>query len=269
MNRTLLTTVIALVIACTSVTAAAFGPNGHRIVAQIAEDHLTPKAKANIDKITKGRPLAMLATWPDDIRSDKAWNFAKPWHFLSIDDGDTFAELKRSDGTNVRDALNVLEALERFELQLRNAKITGENRWQALAFYIHFMGDIHQPLHVGRTDDFGGNSIAVKWFGNLSNLHSVWDSGLIENQYLSFQEYADFLDGVSAEDEKQWQSSDYLDYAKESKAVRQAVYDFGFQKTQLPDLSYDYSYKKLDILNARIQRAGIRLAGRLNSIYGH
>lgn len=238
----------------------AFGANGHRIVARVAENHLTPKAKKSIMKITKGAPLAKLAVWPDEIRSDSNWDYAKAWHFLSIDD-ESFKNLKRSEKGDV------LEALSRFEKKLRDTKIVGKERWQALAFYIHLMGDIHQPLHVGRRDDLGGNTIKVKWFNKNSNLHSVWDSGLIENQYLSFREYASFVDSVTTQQKSKWQAASYLDFAKESKKLRNIVYEFGDQKSEPPSLSYEYSYLKINILNQRLVQAGIRLAGKLNFIF--
>jgi len=253
--------VVVLMLLVFSVPSLAFGPNGHRIVARIAENHLTPGAKAKIKKITRGRFLAQLATWPDEIRSNPDWNYTKPWHYLSIDDNESFENLKRSKNGDV------MEALARFEKTLRNKKVVGKEKWQALAFYIHFMGDIHQPLHVGRRGDLGGNKIQVKWFGHDSNLHKVWDSGMIDNQYLSFREYASFLDHVTPRQIRAWQAASYLDYAKESKNLRPKVYELGKQKSNPPELDYEYSYHKIDILNLRLVQAGIRLAGKLNNIF--
>jgi hypothetical protein len=245
--------------------AAAFGPNGHRIVAQIGENHLTETAAAEIKKITGGQYLAQLATWPDEIRSDSSWGWVSPWHYLSIDDDESFDDFPRSkDG-------DAWYALERFEKQLRARQVVdsdGITLWQALAFYIHFTGDIHQPLHVGRRDDLGGNKINVKWFWEDSNLHKVWDEGLIDHEGLSFREYSDFLDQASDAEMAEWQDSVYLDWAKESKAVRAQVYDFGEQKEgEVPELDYGYVFQNHHLIGKRMLQAGVRLAGMLNVIF--
>lgn len=238
-------------------SASALGPNGHRIVAKIAEDNLDPDVKKVLMEITNGDPLAKLANWPDTIRSDKHWDHAKPWHYISVDDDESFTGLSRSKSGDV------LKALSDFEKQLRNNTLSKEEKWQALAFYIHFVGDIHQPLHVGRRDDRGGNDIKVTWFGKSKNLHAVWDSAIIENQKLSYTEYAHFLNNYSADTIKLWQSAKYLDWAKDSKAIRANVYNFSEDK----ELSYQYVFKNTPLLNEQMSKAGVRLAGMLNKIF--
>ncbi|OZG74747.1 hypothetical protein BTA51_03610 [Hahella sp. CCB-MM4] len=244
-----------------SYPAMSFGANGHRIVARIAENHLTPKAREAIFKITGGKHLAQLATWPDEIRSDSNWDFAKPWHFVSIDDDESF------DGYEHSQQGDILLALEKFEKVLQEKKASPEEMWQALAFYIHFVGDIHQPLHVGRRDDYGGNTIKVKWFGRYTNLHSVWDSSLIENEQLSFREYASFLDNVSEAQIKAWQNSSYLDWAKGSKTERPKVYNLGDDGVDVPSLSYNYAYQNKELIDDCLVKGGIRLAGKLNALF--
>lgn len=253
---------LPFILAFYSLNAFSFGANGHRTVAQIASQHLTAITQANLMEITDGDPLAELATWPDDIKSNSDWNYTKPWHYVSIDDDESFDDFERSDKGDV------LEALDRFEAQLRDPNIQGEQKRQALAFYIHFVGDIHQPLHVGRRDDLGGNKTKVTWFNKLTNIHSVWDGGMIDQQQLSFSEYAIFLDNVTQEQIQQWQTAEYLNYAKESKQFRSQVYDFGDQSSSLPELGYQYSAKNIEVVNLRMQQAGIRLAGTLNDIFG-
>ncbi|MFT5707143.1 MAG: hypothetical protein ACI9ES_001433 [Oceanospirillaceae bacterium] len=92
-------------------------------------------------KITRGEPIAKLATWLDEIRSDSRGDRAKPWHYLSIEDDEFFKGFARS-----KDGI-VLKALSNFETKLRDSNITGQEKWQALAFYVHFVGDIHQPIY--------------------------------------------------------------------------------------------------------------------------
>ena len=140
----------------------------------------------------------------------------------------------------------------------------------ALTFLVHFVGDAHQPLHVGRGGDLGGNKVAVNWFGELSNLHKVWDEGLIESEHLSFSEYARFIDHPTQEDIKSWQSAAVDEWAKESIALRYQVYEIWAQTSRtnhLPDLSYQYAYNNVPVIKQRLVQAGVRLAGLLNAIF--
>ncbi|WP_163831017.1 S1/P1 nuclease [Spartinivicinus ruber] len=239
----------------------AFGQNGHRIVAHIADVHLTSKTKAALKQITGNNQLAQLSTWPDEIKSEPTWDYAKPWHYISIDDDEPFEGLKRSPNGDI------LSALEHFESILTNPKTSQLDKWQALAFYTHLVGDIHQPLHVGRRNDRGGNDITVNWFEQSSNLHVVWDTDLIENQQLSYTEYASFLNNPTAKQIKDWQTSSYLDWAKESKELRNQAYDFHSILSDIPQLSYKYADQKTKIINERLLMSGVRLAGKLNSFF--
>ena len=246
-----------LLLSFLSTSTLALGQNGHRIVADIAEEHLTPEAKAALMEITNGDPLAKLATWPDEIRSDKHWDFAKPWHYVSVDDDESFDGFTRSKEGDI------LKALSDYELQLRDKTLTREEKWQALAFFIHFTGDIHQPLHVGRRDDRGGNDITVKWFGKDTRLHAVWDTSLIAHQKLSYSEYAEFLNNYPQDTVESWQKSDYLDWAKDSKSIRGNVYNL----PEDMEMGYQYAYKNTPLLNQQLSKAGVCLAGKLNEIF--
>lgn len=277
MKKTIITAIaaIATIMLVSGQNAHAFGFTGHRTVADIAEQHLSAKTKIRVEKIIGKVPLARLATWPDEIKSDKAWkNCSSVWHYLSIDDNETFEGLDRDPDGDVLGALENFEKVLKGEVgsktyQCKAADSAKESiEWQALAFYVHFAGDIHQPLHVGRRDDQGGNKIIVKWFDDNSNIHSVWDSKMLGLLGLSYTEYSRFLPRPDKNQIGQWQSADYLDWAKESKALRSQVYDFGLQGNSLPELSYEYNYKNKDLLNRRVLKAGIRLAGKLNRIFG-
>ena len=209
-----------IAIALGSQTTNAWGQNGHRIVAEIAERHLTAPAKQAVKTITKGQYLAQLANWPDEIRSDRKWDYTHSWHYINIDDHQTLATVKRNPRGDV------LMAMQKFEAQLRDPKSTPEQQWQALAFYTHFVGDIHQPLHAGRSSDLGGSKIMVKFFRKTVNLHELWDTELVEQQRLSFREFADFIDQIDPKQVKKLQDSNYEDWIMESKALRPLVYDF-------------------------------------------
>ncbi len=262
MKKLVIAVFTAFVILLTCAEVSAFGRNGHRIVAEIAEQYLTANTRAQLMKLTGGMSLARLSTWPDEIKSDKNWRHASPWHYINVEDNADWQKLSRSPSGDI------LEALERFEKQLADSSLTDEKRWQALAFLIHFMGDLHQPLHVSRSEDKGGTKIPVKWFGesNRYNFHNVWDTLIIEHQQLNYTEYVNFLP-VSGKDEKKWSSGNYTEWAKESMVLRSTIYDYRVDKSGQPDLGYQYIFKHRSEVEQRLQQAGIRLAKILNDTF--
>jgi hypothetical protein len=246
---------VALLLATPS-TAFAWGPNGHRIVGRIAMHHLTDEAARAVECLLGPEGLDQVATWPDEIRADPNWKKADPWHFISIDDNETLETTQRDP------AGDVVEAIQRFTAVLRDPQASLPSKQEALKFLVHFVGDLHQPLHVGRRADRGGNSIKVSLFGQETNLHSVWDAGLIDNEKLSFSEFAAFIDHPTLQEIQTWQSSTVADWAAESKALRDRVYTIGDGK-----LGYDYDFVQIPLIKRRLLQGGVRLAGLLNSIF--
>jgi S1/P1 Nuclease len=255
----------ALVLLALPGCAWAWGQNGHRIVGEVADRHLSEQARREIAVILEGDGMAEASTWPDDIRSDPSRDAAKPWHFISIDDNETLA-------TTARDPKgDLLEALQRFAAVLRDPQAARETKAEALHFFVHFVGDAHQPLHVGRRADLGGNTVKVSWFKEPSNLHSVWDTGLIEAENLSFTEFTRFIDDRSPRQVADWQAAPYEEWVRESFCLRGQVYDLGREAPanpgQEPQLSYGYAYAKKEIVAEQLVKAGVRLAARLNEVF--
>lgn len=251
-------------LALSSGQSLAFGADGHRIVVQIAENHLTPKTAAALKQISDGKSLAQLALWPDQIRGAQQWSHTKPWHYINIKDREAFADLRRSSKGDV------LSAIEQSHGQLKDPSIDRQKRREALAFFLHLVADIHQPLHVGRFSDLGGNRVLIKWLGKNKrrNLHWVWDTGLIKDENLTVDQYSALIDVTSVKQRKNWQSDSFLDWAKESKTLRAQVYEFG-QPAQKGPVTIDQNYinRTKPLLKKRLLMAGIRLAGCLNRIF--
>lgn len=236
--------------------AAAWGPTGHRVVGRIAERHLTPEAAAAVAVLLAPDSLARVTTWADEVRSDPGFGHADPWHYISIEDGETY------ESTEKNPEGDVVEASRRMVATLADPAAARPEKAKALKFLAHFVGDLHQPLHVGRRADRGGNEVLVTWRGAVSNLHSVWDYDMIDATRLSFSEYAELIDHPSVEEVVAWQGSTLLDWIAESKELRARVYEIGDGR-----LGSDYSYRNLPVVERRMLQAGVRLAGLLNSTF--
>ena len=128
---------------------------------------------------------------------------------------------------------------------------------------MHLVGDIHQPLHVGNGEDRGDNDVKIKYFWESSNLHRVWDSGMIDGQNMSYTEWVVKINHATDNQISDWQNDPVLDWADESKNLRPSVYDIGDKK----NLTYRYNYDHIAQVELRLLQAGIRLAGLLNEVY--
>lgn len=249
---------LLLVLLCLlpSTPVFAWGSTGHRVVGLIAERHLSPEAKAAVAELLAGESLARVGFWADEIKSDPAWEQAAPWHYVNLDDAEHYVtSAKNPKG-------DVIEAIQRFAAVLSDRAAPRQSRVEALKFLVHLVGDVHQPLHVGRGSDRGGNSVLVTWFDEVSNLHAVWDSDMIESTGLSYSELADFINRSTPTEVTALQASDVSEWARESQALRPTVYAIGDGR-----LGYTYSYRMLPIVERRLREAGVRLAGLLNAAF--
>lgn len=154
--------IFTLIVAC--LMSCGWGATGHKITAQVAYQHLTPKAKAEVDKLLEGSTLSEYSVWPDLIKGDPAWRWTAPWHYVNIPEGASGFDMVRdcpSEGC-------VVKGIERYAGVLNDKSATQEQKVQALKFLAHYVGDLHQPLHAGNKEDM---------------LNSIYDPGS-ETPYL-------------------------------------------------------------------------------------
>lgn len=253
-------TILALL--CCAVPASpalGWGQTGHRVTGAIAENYLSGVARANVRLLLGEESLAQAATWPDDMRSDPAefWQkAASPWHYVTLPAGTSRA------AAGAPPEGDAVSALERFAAILRDPRANPEDRRTALRFTVHIIGDLHQPLHAGRPGDRGGNNVKVTWFGEESNLHSVWDSGMIDSRQLSHSELAAWLTAAIAPEQViAWSNPDPEAWIAESVELRETLYPAD------PKLSYAYAYRFGGAVDGRLSRAGVRIAAYLNRIF--
>ena len=245
-------------------SSMAWGLLGHRIVGQIADSYLTKHTKKAIAAILGDESVAMASNWPDFIKSDPSYSYLSSWHYIDFKPNSSADSIKayliNDSATDAYTKLNFLIA------QLKNKDLEHDKQVLYLRLLIHIVGDIHQPLHTGRVDDQGGNKIKVMWFGTSYNLHSIWDTQLINFQQLSYTEYATAINHTTKESRKQLQSATLADVLVESNQVAEKIY--GDIKEPDQKLDYQYNFKYLETLNNQLLKGGVRLAGILNEIFG-
>ena len=238
--------------------AFSWGPIGHYTVGHIAEHHLNRKARKQIAKILGNESLSLVGVWMDEIRSDDRYKHTYDWHWVAVPDSLSYEQTEKNPNGDI------IQTIERLVNELKSDTLTSETELENLKMLVHLVGDIHQPLHVGTGKDKGGNDVKVTWYWEDSNLHRVWDIGMIEVQRLSYTELAHSLMHASNEQVLQWQGTNVRSWANESKALRTQVYDIPENKM----MNYRYTYENYPTVKQRLQQAGVRLAGLLNEIYG-
>jgi len=238
--------------------ASGFGAEGHRIAGRVAHTRLCARAELQIEALGGGRRLEELGLWADWIRSADRWSHSGPWHYMNVAD-DVPLERYRSPREG-----DVLWAIAHFGGQLADTSLARELRMDALRFLTHFVVDLHQPLHVGRASDRGGNRVQVTVQGAKMNLHRFWDSEAIRLAGFSEDAYVQSALALVEVDGGRWTGGTPLDWARESRNLRPRVYDFGRPGSLLPQA---YLESAANITRLRLAQAGVRLASEINRAF--
>lgn len=241
--------------------ALAWGKTGHRVVGQLAHAHLSSKARSAVKRILGTETMAEASNWPDFMKSDPSpfWQkTASPWHYVTLPGSKTYDQVEAPPEGDA------ITALDRFSATLRNRKASPDDKRMALCFIIHIVGDLAQPLHNGNGNDRGGNDLKVTWFGKPTNLHSVWDSLLVDDEQLSFSEMAAWLNArITLADVKAWSSADPKVWMADSVIVRDQVYPPSGDTA----LGYRYVYENTPRMELQLEKGGVRLASYLNNLF--
>ena len=241
--------------------ASAWGVTGHRVVAEIAENHLTNRAKRKLKKLIGKQKLAYWANWPDNVRNSPEWKNTSTWHYVNIppqESKEQFIEqLKNNNKPNIYTAIQNVKGI------IVDKNTPDADKEIYLRFLVHFLGDMMQPMHTGREEDLGGNLIKIQFFKKDTNLHSLWDSGLIDNTKYSYTEYARVLDVKSKEEINQIQSGSLEDWLYESHQAANQLYA---SVKPGENYSYDYQQQYNALLERQLLHAGLRLAKILNEV---
>ena len=252
-----------IVCACLSVyslPALSWGQKGHRVIAKIAYDNLNRKAKKAVDKTLGKGGIVYWANWPDEIKSDTIYPTSYDWHFQDFDGG-------LSDSI-VADALihypaeggNMFRALDSLVAVLK----AGKGDAHTLRFVVHLSGDRYCPMHMAHMDDKGGNTVKMKWFGENTRLHTVWDTKLIESQGYSYTEYAEKLELEYGWAKKYINAQTDATLMLDTYHLTSDIYEY---QTTWDGNTYHYIYRWHTEMEQQLLIAGIRLAQLLNEIY--
>lgn len=242
----------------TSDEAVFWGKNGHRVTGKIAEKHLTRRAKKCIDKLLKGQSLAFVSTFADEIKSDRKYNKYFSWHYVNMNFDETYEEAEKNPDGDLVTAIDTCIKI------LKDKTSSDEDKAFHLKLLVHFIGDLHQPMHIGRKEDKGGNTIQVQWFGKGTNLHTVWDTKMIDDWNMSYVELANNADDLSKKQIEAIEKGTVIDWVNEVHKITKKVYN---SVKVGENLRYRYSYNHFETVRTQLQKGGIRLAKVLNEIY--
>jgi len=240
----------------------AWGKTGHEIVAILAEQRLEPEVRKEVAALLDEMTFVEASMWADRVRSKET----APWHYVNIP-----IEAEAYEPTvHCAKGQCVIAQIERFRAVLANPTAGFKKRQKALKYLIHFIADLHQPLHAGDNHDRGGNDVVVEFLGQTMdpyrkkpwNLHAVWDSGLIDTRQTDAQQYAVRLrDDLTAAEIARYEGGSVVDWAMESHRVaKEHVY-------QLPEdsrLGEEYVKASVSVVDHQLAKAGVRLARMLN-----
>ncbi len=236
--------------------AAVWFELGHRVVARIAEGRLTPQAAAAVRDLLAGESMADASVWADEIRGRRRETASQ--HFVNI----PLAVTQYDSTTQCPGGACIIAAIESDRRLLADPAATENQRAEALRFLIHFIGDLHQPLHVSDHGDRGGNDLQVQFFGTPDNLHKVWDGELIERAGLDENAYFDRLQRqMNSLPLDSLSGGTVIDWAMEGHRIAaEQVY-------RLPvggNIADQYENAELPVVDLAIIKAGVRLARVLN-----
>ena len=240
-----------------------WGPTGHRVAARMAEARLNPRALSAVhDLLGPEASLADVSTWADEHGTQRSG----PWHYVNVP-----ITKPRYDSRYCQWGGCVVSKIYDFKRVLMSPSAKRAQKQEALMFLIHFVADLHQPLHVGDTGSRGGTSIQVSFFDVGSNLHRVWDSQIIDRHGVNEEVWmfdCNFL--ASPKLVAEWSKGTPEDWATESLQVAREAYCLPGTKAVMKSgtkLSDDYCRFALPIIQKQLAKAGIRVAWTLNEIF--
>lgn len=237
----------------------AWGQKGHDVTCEIAERHLDRGARKAVKRLLEGKSMVYWSNWLDNASHTDQYAYTKTWHYKNIEAGVEYEDAQ------LEPKGDVVTAIKRQVQTLKDKTASTESKRLALKMLVHLVGDVHQPMHMGRKADLGGNLHKVIYFGKEKNLHSIWDTDVLEGGYKwSYEEWATEIDRTSKKQRKEICSGSVDDWARETYVVAKEVYHCTPQQAKL---SYDYQARWIPVIEQQLLKGGLRLASLLNEIF--
>ncbi len=232
----------------------AWGKAGHELVAEIAFHYLDDATKQAVMKYLKRMTIEAASTWMDENRSDHFYDYMRTWHYIDITKGE---EYHPSAEKNMLTVLN--SAI--YALQHKDG-MKDKDIKQDLLLIFHLVGDLHQPLHTGYPEDKGGNTVEIKSPIYNGNLHSFWDTQIIEAENIKLDDCLALYNNFTAEEIKSINKLNVLQWMKQSRALLDGVYDFTDGK-----IDQAYIDKNKEVIKKQLLIGGLRLASILRNVF--
>lgn len=244
--------------------ALAWGADGHRIICAIAWDEMKDSTKKYVGEllsIERREQFADSCAWADEYRASHPETAS--WHFVNVAVGSTHVDLDR----DCKEPKSCVVAQIGRDLAILGGAASKPEKIQALKFLAHFVGDVHQPLHVSYAKDRGGNTIRGKFLGHPTNMHEVWDSDLIRSYDIVWYSLADQLQtGVTDYQRQTWTASSPLDWANESLAITLSPTTQYVGQHSGFILDQGYADLNVSVVLGRLSQAGVRLGHMLDRV---
>jgi S1/P1 Nuclease len=253
MNKTLITLAFLFTLIIPTTKTFAWGSKGHALVAEVAFNYMDENTKKEVLKYLNGMSIEDAANWMDEVKSDHSYDYMRAYHYVNFEKGETVVE---TNGDNIIFQLNTTIT----ELQNKE-KLSKEEINLKIKILFHLIGDLHQPLHVGYGADKGGNTMQINYNFRGTNLHSLWDSGIIEYKKITLQDCLKART-YSQNEIRAIQDIDVVYWATGSRDYLPHIYKTGGNK-----INDDYVDACAPIIENQILKAGIRLAGVLNEVF--
>lgn len=243
-----------------TLSASAWGPKGHDVVASVAESHLSKRALKRIEAVLDGESMVYVANWLDNASHTPEYAYTKTWHYVNVEPSEgSYAESQREPKGDVVTAVNAI--VER----LKSGELTREEERAELMMLIHLVGDMHCPMHAGHKSDRGGNGTQVKFFGKSKKLHSVWDSDIVESAHRwSYTEWQKQIDRLGRKQCRAIVQGTPNDWIEECVTLADDVYR---NSATGANLSYDYVAQYAPVVELQLLKGGLRLAALLEEVY--
>jgi hypothetical protein len=230
----------------------AWGERGHHIVAQLAKNILDKSVRDSVQFYLGKMSFKESAVWMDKIKRDKTYAHMRTWHYINLEKDEKYS--------SEHDHPNVVNELQKaIDFLLSDEKREKNKTALQLRILFHLIGDIHQPLHCGFGSDKGGNKEDVDFMGESTNLHAVWDTGIIQKGKIGMKVCYEFANSLSKKVKKSYCTINVESWMNESRTLLPQVYDF-----EKKLLDQNYLDKNSTIVKDQLVKAGIRLAYILN-----